>query len=132
MKRFPVTSLTWISLLLLIATAVIWARSYWRISGVTFGTRHSFEVVWVQQGRLALHCQPQVTDSGAFFYFGHCVDDRLDPADEPMKPTFQLGGFQYGHFFTSMAHDAWWISIPCSWLAVLFALAPAMRLFRGR
>ncbi|HET6249644.1 MAG TPA: hypothetical protein VFE47_18290 [Tepidisphaeraceae bacterium] len=132
MKRILLNVLTWISLLLLIATAVFWVRSYWWASGATFGTHHSFDVIWVQQGRLALQCQPQVTDSGLFFYFGQWAEARLEADEEPMTPTYQFAGFRYGHFFTSMAHDAWWVSIPCSWLVVLLALLPAKQIFGSR
>jgi hypothetical protein len=131
-KRSLLNVLVGMSLLLGIASAAVWVRSYWMMSGAVFGTRHSGDLIWAESGRFWFQCQPQVTDSGSFLYAGEMLNVAVDLNAEPLQPTFQAGGYEYGHYFTSMAHDCWWFSFPCWWLVILCIVPVGTIIFTRR
>ena len=119
-----------LSLLLCVATVVLWARSYWQTDEIVTYASEGCGITIVARGSLIHLYQPYATSYGGALKRQWRIGQ---PAltTEGVESMVETSGtaFRSGHFFTSMAHDEQWWSVPLWWfatpLALLLSLLPA-------
>lgn len=129
MKRF-IWNAT--SLVLLIGCIVVilflvlsWSSEY----VVKYWTLHGDHTLYCKLGIVGLKTQPLVADSGTLFTIESVWRTPTDRYQAQLPGmALDMLGVKYGHFFTSMANEAWWISIPMWYCIAILGSVPACRI----
>ena len=124
MTRRLFTALAALSLLLLVATAVLWVRSYWVAESFTWATRDGGRrSVGSHGGRLVLGSQRLTPGSAARIVSATGYQSAAEQWGNTLKPRWSFLGFRYTDvalFFIVVEY----LEVPYWAPAVLFAAAP--------
>jgi hypothetical protein len=133
LRRIIFTGLTVLSLLLCVATVVLWVRSYWRYERISLITDDSatFRSVAVLKGRI--ECDVEHVDFPKHLW-QHAPPLRYvtDAAFDTSRLSHTFIGFGWGRQptpppFIGVAAQ---FSIPDAYLTAIFAALPAIRIYR--
>ena len=126
-----------VALALCVATVVLWVRSYWRTDEVFTYDPDGQGITMVARGRLIHIYQPYgAAYGGALRREWRIGQPSLAEGIESSPIETSAASFRSGHYFTSMAHDAEWWSVPFWWFAVppavFFVSFPWLRFIHAR
>lgn len=76
MKRHPFNLAVWISLLLFVATAVLWVRSYWMSDAITYGSGNGMYGAQSAAGSIALVAIDLPSSGDSIAHGSSGVDDN--------------------------------------------------------
>jgi hypothetical protein len=127
MKRFIFNALTGLSLLMCVASAVLWVRSFWVSEGWPWTRGDSTLIVGTMRGTLSLEWMHTVTTGWHAHYAAYGpVDAKWMVNHSPSHwHGFAFGRIAYGPVLGNLVY----FLIPCSALVGLTALLPLARVY---
>jgi len=114
-----------------VVAAALWGRSFFFTDGMSFVDTEGSGFVSLIRGRLVYSYQPLVAPNAPAFRVDGWVFNVSVQNETDNETSGSALCFSSGHYFTSMAHDREWWSLPLWWAvggAALLALPVFLRL----